>query len=275
MTSLDNLIYAKKITKDVIKVFFVFGLLCMAIRADENTNLEVNNAKNKKVYAIFNSHDSKKSTMGFEIGGIIKKKYVNITSVVKKGDILFELVNDVAKSKVDIAKAKYELAKKDYERYKKIKNVIDKAQFNKYKYAYLQSKANLELNQAMLEKTIIRAPYDGMITSTFYEDGDIVPAFSKVLKIQDSSEIILFLEFDEKYYNSVKVGDKFVYKVDEYKAQSNSSSPTKEYVNVGYISKVHPTIDTKTRKIKAQVRTTNIPDGLFGDGYIIINSKEQ
>jgi len=271
----NNLVFLN-ITKQAIGAFSLLALLCVSVSANENNKeLIVDAIKYNKIYAIFNTQAIRKSTMGFEVGGIVKKKYLDVSDKVKKGDKLFELVNNDAKSRVEVAIAQYELAKKDYTRAKKIKNVINKAQFNKYKYTYMQNKANLALSRANLEKTIIRAPYDGVITDTFYDDGDIVPAFSKVLKIQQNSKTKLILEFDEKYYSDIKVGDKFVYKVDGYKANNNSSSPIKGYSNVGYISKVYPSVDTNTRKIKAEVITTGIADGLFGDGYIITNSKEQ
>jgi RND family efflux transporter MFP subunit len=215
--------------------------------------------------------------MGFTKGGIIAKVYIGISSKVKKGDILISLINDDVKSSVDIAKAKYELSKKNYFRFKKIKNVIDEAQLNKYKYTYLQNKANLALAYANLNKTIIKAPYDGVVSALNYEQGDIVSAFREVLVIKQEGIVKLVLEFDEKYYNIVKNGDKFIYKIDKYRHNRNlkNTKNTNEYTNIGFIYKVYPSINTKTRKLKAEILAKNLPDGLFGDGYIITNITNQ
>ena len=55
----------------------------------------------------------------------------------------------------------------------------------------------------------------------------------------------------------VKVGDSFRYKVDG-----------DQTVYTGTIYKIYPTIDSKSRKMLAEVKAENFPVGLFGDGYI-------
>lgn len=68
------------------------------------------------------------------------------------------------------------------------------------------------------------------------------------------------LKFDEKYWTKVKVGQKFVYKVD-------GSDKTYE----GTISKVYPTIIAATREMQAEVKTKDLLPGLFGNGTIILD----
>jgi len=78
-----------------------------------------------------------------------------------------------------------------------------------------------------------------------------------VFQIQSQTKRKLILAFDQKNRNLVKVGSTFTYKID-----GNSR------IYVGSISKIYPRADSKSRKIRAEVKTINFIPGLFGDGYI-------
>lgn len=83
-----------------------------------------------------------------------------------------------------------------------------------------------------------------------------------VFKIQSLHDRKLILKFDQKYHNKVKVGQKFIYKVD---GDNTTYS--------GVISKVYPYANFDNRKIKAEVKAKDFIVGLFGTGYIISGEK--
>ena len=226
-----------------------------------------------EIYATFNIAAKKSANLAFYSSGIVKKVFVDIDSSVKKGDKLVELQNDdlkaslrIAQTSLESAEVSLKFAKKDYDRQLLIKDLIDEGKFDKYelsfemaKVAVAQAKANLAYQQSLLDRTRILAPFDGVIFEKNVEVGDVVSGMmlSIVLKIQSKRERELVLEFDQKYYRSIKIGDSFKYKID---------GDTKEYQ--GKISKIYPYANIKTRKIKAEVLTKDFIVGLFGDGYI-------
>ncbi|WP_424565591.1 HlyD family efflux transporter periplasmic adaptor subunit [Sulfurimonas sp.] len=69
----------------------------------------------------------------------------------------------------------------------------------------------------------------------------------------------MILEFDQKYWKKVKVGNSVKYTVNGDKK-----------VYTGKISKVYPYANSENRKIKAEVKVKNFIVGLFGDGYILV-----
>ena len=103
------------------------------------------------------------------------------------------------------------------------------------------------------------APFDGVITAKKVEVGDVVSGqmITEVFDIQSLKERKLILKFDQKYHKKVKVGDRFTYKVDGDETTYN-----------GTIRKIYPTIDSRSRKMLAEVKAEHFPVGLFGDGYI-------
>jgi RND family efflux transporter MFP subunit len=211
------------------------------------------------IYATFSVEAYKSANLAFSSGGIVKKVLVDITDEVKKGDIIAQLNNDDLKAMVEVSKTAVKYAKKDYDRQLKVKNIIDKSKFDQYAFKYENAVAQLKYQQALLDKTILKAPFDGIIFDKNVEVGDVVTGMNPktIFKIQSKSKRKLILEFDQKYWQKVKVGDIFEYKID---------GDSKKYT--AKISKIYPIANSKNRKIKAEVEANNFTVGLFGDGYI-------
>ena len=227
------------------------------------------------IYATFNVEAQRSANLAFNTGGIIKSVNVDISDRVKKDDILVVLNDRDLKSALKIANANLKkaqvvlkYAKLELDRQKKLKNLIDKSSFEKYESAYESASVNIELmkanivyKEALLDKTILRAPFDGVIFEKNVEKGDVVSGgiIKTVLKIQSQHRRKLILEFDQKYWKDVKAGDTFVYSVEGSQAKYS-----------GKISKIYPIANSANRKIKAEVKAKDMPVGLFGNGYIKI-----
>jgi multidrug resistance efflux pump len=163
-------------------------------------------------------------------------------------------------------------AKKDYDRQLLIKDLIDEAKFDQYELMYekanvavLSAKANLDYQQSLLDRTIVLAPFDGVIFEKSVEVGDVVSGMMlrAIFKIQSRSKRKLVFEFDQKYWKSVKVGDSVKYTVN-----GDDDSYT------GKISKLYPHANSDNRKIKAEVIANGFVVGLFGEGYIVVPDKK-
>lgn len=225
----------------------------------------------EEVYATFTSYGVKESTLKLNASGIIDLINVDVGSKVKKGDVLLKIQNNtqienltVQQAQSDASEQTYLFQKQQYERYEQSKNVIDKNTFEQiyfnYKTAennYHASIASLRLQKEMLNNTYLKAPFDGVIASKSVELGEGVTQNATELFRLVSSEIKLVLEFDSKYLGKVKVGDKYTFSVDNAKEKRTVS-----------ISKIYPSVDSTTRKIKAEAKVTNMVSGIFGDGYI-------
>ena len=160
---------------------------------------------------------------------------------------------------VEVSKIALKYAKSDYERQEKVKQHINQSLFESFVYKYDNAKVQLRYQETLLDKTYLRAPFDGIITAKKLEVGDVVSGqmITEVFDIQSLKERKLILKFDQKYHNKVKVGDRFEYKVDG-----------DDTMYSGTIYKIYPTIDSKSRKMLAEVKAQDFPVGLFGDGYI-------
>jgi len=213
----------------------------------------------EEIYATFSVEADKSANLAFSSSGIVGDITVDVTTIVKKDDVLAKLQNNDLKAQLNITQTALKYAKLDYNRQLKVKNIIDKAKFDQFAFKYENAKAQLKYQQALLDKTILKAPFDGVIYEKSVEVGDVVSGqmITTVFKIQSINSRKLILEFDQKYHKYIKIGDSFNYKID---------GDTKQYQ--GIISKIYPYANTKTRKIKAEVLAEGFIVGLFGDGTI-------
>lgn len=211
------------------------------------------------VYATFRVEADQSAELAFSSSGIVDKVNIDVGSVVKQGDILASLQNDDLKALTQSAVIAETYAKKDFDRQEKVKNVIDEAQYDQYAFKYENAKAQAAYQKAMLDKTELKAPFDGVVFEKIVEVGDTVSGamIHTVLKVQSLHERKLVLSFDQKYHGVVKAGDTFKYKVDG-----------DETMYEGKISKIYPSVDADNRKVTAEVETKDLMVGLFGEGMI-------
>jgi len=218
----------------------------------------------EEIYATFTVEPFKRAELAFSAGGIVDKVNVDVGSKVKAGEIVASLKNDDLKAMVDVAQTNYKYAKKAFDRQLKVKHLIDQAQLDSFAFKYEQSKAQLAYQKALLDKTLLKAPFEGVIYGKLIEEGDVVSGamIRTALKLQSTHKRKLILAFDQKYHDLVKAGQVFRYKID------GSDKPRE-----GQISKVYPAARSKDRKIEAEVIAEDLLPGLFGDGYILTEKR--
>ena len=219
------------------------------------------NLQAKEIYATFNVEAKQHADLAFTSSGTVEKVNVEVATVVKKGEILAELNNADLKAARYIAATALKYAKRDYERQAKVKKLVDASKFDCYTFKYENAKAQLAYQQALLDKTQLKAPFDGVIYDKNIEVGDVVSGamIRTVMKIQSPKKRELILEIDQKYWKVLKVGQVFHYSID---------GDTQTYS--GKISKIYPYANSANRKIRAEVEAEGFTPGLFGDGHIVI-----
>jgi RND family efflux transporter MFP subunit len=215
----------------------------------------------EEIYATFDVEAERHADLAFSASGTVLKVYVDVGSRVRRGEILAELDNKDIEAALQIAKIAEKYAKRDYERQLEVKNLVDAARLDQYAFKYENAKAQAIYQQALLDKTYLKAPFDGVIYEKSVEAGDAVSGamLRTVMKIQSPKARKLVLYIDQKYHRKLRPGLTFRYKVDG-----------EETVRTGAIVKVYPYADAKNRMIKAEVPAEGLTPGLFGDGVIIL-----
>lgn len=210
------------------------------------------------VYAIFNIKALQDSKLALDSSGIVDLIKVEVGSVVKKGDMLLKLANQDRVAQASSIEQQYIFAKNQYQRYQKTGGAVDKNTLEQYYSNYKKLEADHKYYQSMVDKTILIAPFDGVIAEKNIELGNGVGSTNTTLFRLVSHDKKFVIEFDSKYIDQVKVGDTFYYSVD-------GEAEKKGVV----ITKIYPTINEDTRKVSAEAMADkNMVPGTFGDGFI-------
>jgi multidrug resistance efflux pump len=137
---------------------------------------------------------------------------------VKKGDVLAVLDDRDYKQALEKAQAYFRTAQFNYGRYEKLykSRSISKMQFEGNELVHKAAKADLEMAKLNLEHTKIIAPFDGIITKRYVQQGNFVGPGLPVVSIYDPATIHVIANLEEGKLKGVKIGQSTDIWVDAY-----------------------------------------------------------
>src|SRR5690606_13550213 len=110
-------------------------------------------------------------------------------------------------------------------------------------------RAELQLNEAQIAKTEVRAPFDGVLGLRHVSEGSYISPQDRIATLQDVSPIKIDFSVPEKYASLVRVGTTVSFTV--------SGNPQ---VFRGTVYAIEPRIDENTRTLQVRAESPN-PDG--------------
>ena len=144
-----------------------------------------------------------------EFSGVLLDVLVEEGDRVNKGQVLARIDDGGLSSQLAQLETQAALAKTTFERQKRLweQNIGSEIQF-------LEAKANHEAVQnsvaqlrSQLEKTVVRAPFAGVIDETFSEQGEVVaPGQSRLFRLINLSNMYITAAIPESYLGSIKKG---------------------------------------------------------------------
>lgn len=191
------------------------------------------------------------------LSGKIRDVKVDVNDRVKKGQLLVEM----DRTQLDQTQLQYEQLKVDLAR---LDTLLSHGSITQQ--AFDQMKSQVETTELIIknlkENTLIRAPYSGVITGKYYNDGELyspspnTPAGKPALiTMMQVDPVKLLVNLSEKNIPLVKKGMKAAVSTEVYHDE----------VFEGSVFRVHPTISPATRTFTAEVKVPN-RDGRLAPG---------
>jgi RND family efflux transporter MFP subunit len=151
---------------------------------------------------------SNRAIQSFRVGGELIELPAVAGKTVKQGDVLARLDPKDFKLKYDDSKARFDLAKVQYERAKEIlaKGLIARADYDKAKTRYLAASADLKLAKANLDYTVLKAPFDGVISKVHVDNFVNVKANEAIANIQSVENVDITFQIPENVIARIKKG---------------------------------------------------------------------
>lgn len=189
---------------------------------------------------------------------------------VKKGDLLLTIDDSTYQSEFTQAEANLELSRLTYNRTQELqkKGAASTQLRDEASSRLKQAEAGAKLAGTRLEKTNIRAPFDGLIGLRELSDGDYVDIGSLITHIQAISPMKAEFSLPEKYFSNVEVNQPLDITVDAY--------PGKTFT--GNIFAIDPKVDIVTRTVRVKALLPNeeqlLRPGMFAYVSLLIKHSE-
>lgn len=192
-----------------------------------------------------------------EISGRIVYLNVPEGGSVTKGTVIARINDADLQATLEKSKAQLELNQKTAEREKKLLDIngINEADYDLAVSNVNSTKADIDYTQAQLDKTVIRAPFDGIVGLRQVSPGAYVTPANVIATVQQLDKIKVDFTVPEQYASVIRPGSLVDIQLD---AQTNARRK-------GLIVATEPQINTTSRnlKVRALLREGQANPGAF------------
>ncbi|WP_137971955.1 efflux RND transporter periplasmic adaptor subunit [Pseudomonas sp. F(2018)] len=220
----------------------------------------------------FGSLRSDESTMiRPEVEGRVATLHFQEGQAVKAGDLLVGLDDAIARAELAQARANLDLAEKSFARAQMLfKRGASNAQaLDEASSQQQAARASLALSQARLDKTQIRAPYDGVLGLRLVSVGDYLSPGDDIVNLEVLDPLKLDFRVPQKAVSQVRVGQAVELSLDTYGGERFQGS----------IIALNPRLDEigRSQAIRAQVANGDhrLKPGQFVKVSVILAERPQ
>lgn len=181
---------------------------------------------------------------------------------VKQGDLLLKINDSELQATLKKNRSRETLARDREFRYKQLleKNLTSQQEYDVQLNELNSVLADIEFVQAQIEKTEIRAPFDGVIGLRSVSVGSYISPQTPIAKLQSINPIKVDFAVPQKYFGLIKEGKTVYVKL----------TSTGKIYN-GRIYAVEPKIDLNTRTVQARALVRNDRGELTPGAYVEID----
>jgi membrane fusion protein, multidrug efflux system len=197
-----------------------------------------------------------------EISGKITQILFEEGRRVKKGDLLIKINDSELQATLKKNKSKETLARDREYRYKQLmeKNLTSQQEYDNQLSELNSVLADVEYTEAQIQKTEIRAPFDGVIGLRSISVGSYISPSTKIATLQSINPMKVDFSVPQQYFGLIKEGKTIYVRI---------AATGKVYT--GKIYAVEPKIDENTRTVKARAIIPNESGELTPGAYVEID----
>jgi membrane fusion protein (multidrug efflux system) len=144
--------------------------------------------------------------------------YLNIPEgkFVSKGTVLAQVNDADLVAQLNKSKVQLQLYQQNEERLRKLLaiNGVNQADYDAALNLVNSTKADIAYTEALIEKTIVRAPFDGVVGLRQVSPGAYVSPTTVIATLQQTSELKIDFTLPEEYSNIIKIGNTVDVEVD-------------------------------------------------------------
>lgn len=193
-----------------------------------------------------------------EVAGKVTYLSIKEGAHVKKGTLLARLFDGDLRAQFQKLNVQLQVAQKTQERQEELLKIggISQQDYDLSILDVSSIKADMQVLQAGIDKTIIRAPFDGKLGFKNISIGAFITTATIITSIKQDNKLKLEFSVPEKYTSKVKLGNVLYF---------TTESSNKKYNAKIYATEAGITEDNRSLKVHAAVENTdkNITSGSF------------
>ena len=205
-----------------------------------------------------------------EIAGRVETIHFREGQKVRQGETLVTLDQEEYQAQLASSAAQLALEQSSYRRLQDMdrQQLASQQNLDEAKAKLDTARAQQELNRVRLSKTVIRAPFDGMIGLRKISPGAYVKPGDDIVALESLGAMKLDFRVPETYLARLAVDQRLTARVDAYPEQSFE----------GTIYAIEPALDEETRTVLLRARLPNphnqLRPGLFARVSLILERRE-
>lgn len=195
---------------------------------------------------------SRDALLAAPLGGYVEAVLVREGDRVKKGQALLRVDTAIYAARRDQAQAEFEAAQREADRLKAMGDAVARAQRDAAQTRLKISEAGLTLAQTQLSRSIVTAPFDGVIAQLAPEVGEVTAPGAPVGRLVQLDPVKVTLAVADRDIAALSVGLPVAITTDALRE-----------VMPGKVRFVSPAADLRTRAFRAEIEAAN------GDGRLL------
>lgn len=207
-----------------------------------------------------------------EISGLVRGIFFEEGQPVTKDKVLLKIDDSELRAQLAQAEARYQLTDLSLKRAENLRQSQSTtlAEYDRAKSEFASAKADLAVLNLRLEKTEIKAPFDGIVGARALSPGDYVTSQTSITSIDDLSRLKIEFQVPERFLAKVRPGTRFV-------VTSSSLERGKQvHGEVYFVSSV---IDRSTRSsaVKGMLfePPPSLKPGMFANIEVVLEVREK
>lgn len=192
-----------------------------------------------------------------EVPGVVREIAFESGQKVAAGDTLLHLDDAVDQAELRGLQSALELARLKYQRAARLikERSVSQSDYDTARAELSNAQAQVASKRAVIEKKVIRAPFDGVLGLRAVSLGQYLPAGSVIAPLVKLDPVYVDFSLPERHLPVAAVGQAVQVTVD---AQRDAAFE-------GELTAIDPDVDVSTRQLRLRARLSN-PDGLLRPG---------
>lgn len=184
-----------------------------------------------------------------EVAGVVASLNFESGQSVNEGDVLLRLDTDTDEAALQARQAEADLARLQFERFGNLvtEQAVSQSQYDEAKANFDAARARVIEAEALMNKKVIRAPFDGVVGLRQVDLGEFLAVGSPIVEINMLDPIYVDYTLPERELSRLAVGDRVEAEVAAY--------PDQEFV--GQVESINSSINPESRTLAVRARLVN------------------